>query len=186
MNSSISSDDVLLGSRNAPALAAGAANTDTVTLTIPATATVGAYYVVANVDGSDLVNETTETNNTKSALIQIGGDLVVSALNGPSAGAPGSAIVVTDTTNNQGGAPIRASTTRFYLSTNSVLDTADALLTGSRDVSVLDPGASSSGTTTLTLPNALSTGTYYIIANADADGAAPETPKPTTRHPGKF
>ncbi len=175
VNSSISSDDVLLGSRNAPALAAGAANTGTVTLTIPATATVGAYYVVAKVDGSDLVNETTETNNTKSALIQIGGDLVVSALTVPSTGGAGSTIAVTDTTKNQGGAPIGASTTRFYLSANYVLDTADILLSGSRDVSVLDPGASSSGSSTLTLPNPLSTGTYYVIAKADADGANAET-----------
>jgi subtilase family serine protease len=130
---------------------------------------------VAKADGNDLVNETTETNNTRYRQIQIGGDLVVSALNVPSTGGPGSAIVVTDTIKNQGAAPIGTSTTRFYLSTNSGLDTADTLLAGSRDVSGLDPGASNSGPTTLTLPNPLSTGTYYIIAKADADGAAPET-----------
>lgn len=175
-NSTIGAGDVLLAaSRDVPGLAAGATSVGTTVLTIPPTTQVGLYYIVARADGNDGVAETTETNNTIARAIQIGGDLVVSALTVPARGGAGSAIVVTDTIKNQGGGPAAASVTRFYLSANALLDAADILLAGGQDVAPLDPATSSTGSTTVTIPAATAAGTYYIVAKADADNSVPET-----------
>jgi subtilase family serine protease len=102
-------------------------------------------------------------------------DLTVSALTAPAGALAGSTIAVTDTTANQIGAgPAAASTTKLYLSTNATWDAADTLL-GSRPVPGLAPGGTSAGPTNLTIPPGTPTGTYYIIARADAGGALIES-----------
>jgi len=174
-NSTIGVGDVLLGGRNVPDLAAGVSSVGTTAVTIPSDTPVGAYFVVARADGDDLVPETTETNNTIARAIQIGGDLVVSALTAPANGGAGSPIVVTDTIKNRGGAAAGASVTRFYLSANAVLDAADTLFAGGRDVAALDPGMTSAGSTTVIIPPATAPGAYYIVAKADGDNRVAET-----------
>jgi len=167
-------DTLLAGSRSVPALGGTTSSSGSSSLTLPSGITTGSYYVIAYADGDNAVSETFETNNTAARGISIGGDLVISALAAPSTGAAGSAIVVTDTIKNQGAASVGASTTRFYLSTNSVLDGADTPLSGGRNVSGLASGASSSGSTTVTLPTPLAAATYYVIGKADGDGAVAE------------
>ena len=71
---------------------------------------------------------------------------------------PARTISVSDTTKNQGGGAAAASTTRFYWSTNTSLDASDQII-GSRSVPPLAPGASSSVTTTLTVPATAAAGT---------------------------
>ncbi len=75
---------------------------------------------------------------------------------------------MTDTTKNTGGGAAEASTTAFYLSTNTTFDAGDTRF-GSRSVGPLDGGTQSIGSTSVVLP-VVTPGTYYIIANAD-DGA---------------
>ena len=96
----------------------------------------------------------------------IGADLVVSALTTPSTAAAGGTFSVSDTTKNQGAGSADGSTTRFYLSTNSSLDGADVIL-GSRVVPPLAAGASNTGSTSLTVPAGTTTGSYFVIAQAD-------------------
>jgi subtilase family serine protease len=175
LNTSLSIDDVLLGSRTVPAVAPAATDTATTSLTIPVTTAVGTYFIVAAADAGGAIPETTEANNTYYRQILVGGDAIVSALTVPSAGAAGSTIVATDTTKNVGAGPIGATTTRFYLSANSSLDPGDTLLAEGRTVPALGSGASHSGSTTLTLPAPLPAGWYYIIAVADGNGDVPET-----------
>ena len=74
---------------------------------------------------------------------------------------------MTDTTRNQGGGGAGATTTAFYLSADSSLDSGDTPL-GSRSVPPLGPGAASTATTNLTLPAGLATRTWYVLARADA------------------
>ena len=150
-NSSLSAEDVLLGSRVVPALAAGAANAGSKDLTIPSTTGTGSYYVIAMADGNDAILETSETNNTYSRSIKIGGDLVISALT-VSSGGSSLTLSVSDTTTNDGAGAAAASVTRFYLSSNSSFDAGDTLLDGARSVPALDPGISSVGLTTITIP----------------------------------
>ncbi len=163
--------DVLLGSRPVGALAAGAVSGPvSTTVTVPASATTGIYYIIAKADATGLVAEKSETNNTKYLTVKILPDLVVSALTGPSYVTPGVNITISDTTKNQGTGTAGASTTSFYWSTNTAFDAADVAL-GSRWVSVLSPGAVSGPTgTVVTVPASATAGTYYILAVADATG----------------
>jgi subtilase family serine protease len=79
----------------------------------------------------------------------------------------GRTLIVTDTAVNQGLVTAAASTTRYYLSTDQLRNTADRLLTVSRPVSSLAAGAASSGSATVTIPSNTTPGDYYLLACAD-------------------
>jgi subtilisin family serine protease/uncharacterized membrane protein len=175
-NSTLDASDVALsGSRTVQALAAGATSSGSTILTIPSGTAVGSYQVIAKADGHDAIPETNEANNTSARAIQIGGDLVISAFSAPSTAGPGTVIVVTDTTTNQGTATVAASATRFYLSTNALLDQSDLRLDGSHLVPQLAASAANSASTSLSIPAATAPGAYYLFAVADADNAVQET-----------
>jgi subtilase family serine protease len=89
-------------------------------------------------------------------------------------GGAGLAITFTDTTKNQGGGTVAPSTTTYYLSANTLLDSGDVVL-GSRSVPALGGGVSDTGSVTVTIPAGTATGTYYVFAKADADSAVGET-----------
>ena len=174
LNNILDSGDVLLGGRAVAALAPGSSNTGSVTLTIPAATAGATYYLLAKADGDDAIAETQEGNNTYLTTITIGGDLVVSSFTVPTDSGAGLAIALTDTTKNQGAGATAASTTTYYFSTDAALDGADVVL-GSRAVPALGPGASHTGTVTVTIPAGTATGTYYVFAKADAGGVISET-----------
>jgi subtilisin family serine protease len=174
-NSTLSSDDELLnGFRTVPALNTGATSSGTTSVTIPASAATGTYYLIAKADADQTVSESQETDNTRSASVKIGSDLEVSALTAPATAAPGASIVASDTTKNAGGGASPATTTRFYLSSDSRLDGADRLLTGHRDVPALAGGGTSAGNTSIVIPSETVGGSYYLLAVADADDVAAE------------
>jgi subtilase family serine protease len=93
-------------------------------------------------------------------------DLTVTTLTVPAASGPGLTISVSDTTRNQGVGAAAASTTSFYLSLNTVLDTTDPQI-GSRQVPGLSPSTNDVATTTLTIPVDTEPGTYRLFAKAD-------------------
>ena len=133
---------------------------ETVTLTLLADA---AYSVGAPASGTlTIVSDDTYP------------DLIISVLSAPARAAAGEAIAVADTTKNQGADLATPSSTRFYLSSNLVLDATDVTL-GSRDVPTLGASASDSATTPLTIPAGTSGGTSYVLAQADGGLAVHET-----------
>jgi subtilase family serine protease/subtilisin family serine protease len=172
-NPTLDGADIALGSRAVPTLAAGASHAGSTTLTIPATTPAGTYYLLARADAGDAITESVEANNVRVQVVQIGADLVVSALNLPATVGAGTPFSVTDTTRNQGGSSADATTTSFYLSTNSTFEAADTLL-GSRVVPGLGPGGTHTGSTTVTIPASTPTGSYYLLARADAAEAIGE------------
>ena len=174
-NTVLDASDVFLGSRPVPVL--GPATTDvlTTTLHLPPAATAGTHFIFAKADWDSAVEEGVETNNVKaSGVIKIGPDLIISAFVAQASAAAGDTFNVSDTTKNQGGGSADASTTRFYLSANTLLDTSDVSL-GSRSVLPLVAGASDAVSTPLTLPAGTAAGTYYVIAQVDAVSTVPET-----------
>ena len=175
VNSSLDGADVPLGSRPVPSLSAGASNAATTSLTVPEGTATGTYRVIAQADTANAVVETSESNNNRaSSTVRVGPDLVVSAVTAPATASAGSTFMVTETTKNQGAGDSAASTTRFYLSVNSSLDGADVIL-GTRTVPPVAADASDTATTSLTLPERTATGSYYVIAHADAANAVVET-----------
>ncbi|MBI4685144.1 MAG: hypothetical protein HY755_08080 [Nitrospirae bacterium] len=103
-------------------------------------------------------------------------DLIITAVTGPTTAVPGSTITVGDTTKNQGADTAGASKTKYYWSTNNTYS-ADDLYLGERSVPPLAPGASNTGTISVTVPDTCTDGkvAFYIIARADADNVNPET-----------
>jgi subtilase family serine protease len=173
-DAAVDAGDSVLGSRAVPSLTSGGSNSGSISATIPASTGTGSYYIVAKTDADNLVSEISETNNVTYSAIQIGADLVMSGLTAPSVGGAGSSITINDTTKNQGGGTAIASITRFYLSSDALIDAADTML-GSRSVGSLAAGATSSGSTSVTIPASTPAGSYYILAKADADNVVAET-----------
>jgi subtilisin family serine protease/subtilase family serine protease len=175
LNTTIDGSDVLLGTRTVPALAAGASDSSSTTVHVPAGTLTGTYYVLAKADSDGVVSESSETNNMKvSGAIRIGPDLLMTALTAPASAAAGTSFSVSDTTKNQGGGSSDVSVTRFYLSLNALLETSDVAL-GERAVTILAAGGASTANTTLLLPSGTAPGTYYVIAQADGASTVRET-----------
>jgi trimeric autotransporter adhesin len=171
----VDASDVLLGSRPVGVLVAGAVDSATTTLTIPANTATGVYYVLAKADGEGTVAETQESNNVKYySSTKIGPDLVESSVIVPTTAGAGVPLTVSDTVKNQGSGVAGPSTAAFYLSTNGTLDTGDQLL-GTRAVPSLAAGVTSAASTPVTIPAGTATGTYYVLVKADANGEVVET-----------
>jgi len=135
------------------------------------------YTLYAKADGGNVLSEASEANNRVSRALQIrpnGVDLVVSSLSVPSTGGPGLPIAVTDTTANLGAVGATDSVTEFYVSPDNQLGNGNDQFLGSRTVAALAAGATSAPVqTTLTLPQGLTLGTWFIIARANG-GATPQ------------
>jgi subtilase family serine protease len=168
-------DTLLSGSHGVPSLDPGISHTASTSVTIPVDQATGAYYLIARADGDAQVLESQESNNTNTRGFQIGPDLALSGLSGPSRGAAGIPFVVTDTTVNQGGGGADPSTVVFYLSADWILDAGDTSLNASRAIPALAAGGTSSAQTTLTIPPGTASGVYYVIVKVDPQNALVET-----------
>jgi subtilase family serine protease len=173
-NTTLDAGDVFLGSRTVPALGPGASSSGSTSVTVPSGTATGTWYLIARADSDGVVAETNELNDTALRVLQVGPDLIVATWTIPATATAGVPITVADTTANQGGGAAGASTTRFYLSTNALLDSGDVPL-GSRQVPSLAPAATSAGSTSLTIPAGTAPGRYFLIIAADADGTVAET-----------
>ncbi|NPV89693.1 MAG: hypothetical protein HPY50_02810 [Firmicutes bacterium] len=178
-DSIIDVSDTYLGERTVSGLAAGASDTNTTSVTIPATAAGGSYYVGAIADATNLVAESDEDNNTghdseQITITELFKDLVVQSINGPNTGAAGSSISISDTVKNQGNGATSAFLVYYYLSSDSTIDTSDTYL-GQRSVSGLAAGAASTATTSVTIPADTARGSYYLGAIVDATGQVAES-----------
>ena len=167
--------DKLLGARDVPSLDAGALSNGSTDVTVPANLTTGTYYVLAKADNGNVVTESQEGNNVRfSGAIRVGPDLIVSTFTAPGNGGAGANVSVTDTTKNQGSVPAGSTKTAFYLSNNAVLDAGDPLL-GNRVIPQLAADATSTGTTSVQIPQGTTTGTYFLFAKSDVDGQVTES-----------
>jgi subtilase family serine protease len=103
-------------------------------------------------------------------------DLVeVSVSNPPATVRRKASFSATDTVRNQGTGGAAASTTRYYLSVDTVRSSDDRLLGGSRAVPALAAGAQSTGTASVKVGNAVPVGSYFLLACADATDVVAET-----------
>ena len=160
--------DALLGARPVPALAPGASNTGTASVTLP-TVTAGTYYVIAQADLDGAVAEADESDNVAVGKLLIGADLIVSLVTIPDSPTSTSATTIRVMIKNKGADPAGASSARLYRSTNGVIDANDTLLRV-----LATPPLAANGTdvsdSTLMLP----AGTYFLIVQVDAGGVVNE------------
>jgi subtilisin family serine protease/subtilase family serine protease len=182
-NTAVDANDPVLGSRAVGLLTPGTSATVNTNVTIPANAAAGTYYIIAVADAPLEVAETTENNNTRvTGAIKVGPDLVVSAITISSNAAPGGTISVADTTKNQGAGTAGASSTGFYLSSNTTIDASDKFI-GSRSVGELLPNASATASTPLVIPSDTLPGSYYIVGKSDWNTAVAETSETNNARP---
>ena len=123
------------------------------------------YYVVS---GANVLGESGNSPEA-SATPNLPSDVVVYTFSAPGSAAAGSQVDVSVTTKNQGTGTAGASTTRFYISANGVVDPGDTRLNESVPVPSLAPGVSATGSATISIPANLATGVHYLLAKADAD-----------------
>jgi Tol biopolymer transport system component len=171
---SLDAADARLGEAGVASLPPGSTVSRTIVGTIPAGTPAGEYRIIAKADAAAAVYEIVEANNLLAAYLRVGGNLVIEDLWAPATVRAGATIVVRDTTGNSGVGSVDASRTGFYLSTDLVLDDGDVRLQGYRPVGTLASGQSSTGESGVTLPLAVPTGDYYLIAKADVADAVPE------------
>jgi subtilase family serine protease len=109
-------------------------------------------------------------------LMVTGPDLAETAItNPPATQKAGTNFAVTDTTKNQGTGSSGSSTTRYYLSADTAKDASDTLLTNTRGIATLAPGATSTGSLLVTIPTATPPGAYFLLACADDTGVVAES-----------
>ena len=154
-------------------LAAGASSTATTSLLIPSTTQPGTYHVCANADSTGVVSESNEINNSLCSTVTVGGgtpDLIMSAVSTTAtAVAPGASFTLSNTAKNQGASSAGSFTIAFHLSTDTVYGNGDDIaFTATRTVGSLGAGASSTASTSLSIPGSTPLGTFYVCAMADS------------------
>jgi hypothetical protein len=152
---------LLSGKRSVPSLKAGKSSRGLAAVTVPLTTPTGVYYLLACNETNNCISSAKAANLTLPDLVEI------SVTNPPSSELAGDSFQVTDTVENQGNRRAAASVTRYYFSTSGVKDTSAVLLTGTRSIPGLAPGATSKGRVTVKIPFNTPDGIYYLLACAD-------------------
>jgi subtilase family serine protease len=175
IDTTLDNNDIVLLSDDVAALAGNAESTEDTILTIGNSIIAGTYYLLAQADSEAVVNESNENNNLSYQTIEITEpevpDLIINPL---SITVRGLNLSVSYTLKNQSTLGVGASNTKFYLSSNNVLEATDTLL-GTDAVAALSIQTASVESVALTLANNLNAGTYYILAQADSDNAIAES-----------
>ena len=154
-------------------------------MTIPAATPLSKRFLLANADNPGAIGETNENNNLKSKALTVGPDYVVSKLVVPTPITKGTNFTITEATKNNGGAAGIQTTTRIYLSADKNLNVATDVLLGSRTIPGLNNGQASQANTTLTMPASTASGTWFLIAVADAQGQLAEAVESNNRKVSK-
>jgi hypothetical protein len=161
----------LVNRRYLPELSPGEESSGDRSVKIPVSTAAGAYWLIACADTDRQVVESDDTNNCLTANSKITvayPDLRQTDVSTAAAFAsPGGKIVVSDTVDNPSTLTIVASTTRYYLSPDTVKNAGDVLLTGKRGIPELSPDEVSVANATLTLPLSIPNGMYHVFACAD-------------------
>ncbi len=169
----VDGSDFYLGTSTVYGLAADSERTLTITKTLDSSVTSnpGNYYIGVKADQYNRVAETDETNNTlaSSTTVTVNPrpDLVADHVPGS---VTGNALSATITIRNQGDVPASSSVAGIYLSTDTVITTADIFL-GTQATAALAVGAEESVVFTANAPDTVPNGEYYIGVIANYDNA---------------
>ncbi len=135
--------------------------------------TSGTYYINAgSLFGADSYTSYSIALTAQAPLPQP--DLVMETMTLPASVAINDVLTFSDTIKNQGGAPSGGFNVDYYLSTNTIISTADSYL-GSRRVTSLAAAATSTASSSFAVPGTLTVGgTYYLGALIDTGNEVTE------------
>ena len=177
-NSTLDANDVLLSTVAGSSLSAGLSSPRTATVTIPAGTAPGYYYVLFVADPANAVTETNENNNVSNTTIQVTVPTIDLSVTypyvTPTAVAAGASVNPSCYLNNLGNSTASPANISFYLSTDNVFSANDVLL-GSQPNTSLYGGGYLSIYSTVTVPTATASGTYYVLFVADPTNTVTET-----------
>lgn len=174
----LDSNDQLLGTVNHTQISSNKTNTQTFTKTLDSAINAGNYYLLVKADNNSVVTESNENNNVSAKALAIAAspqpDLQVNNLDVTSILDNGTNVKINYQLNNSGGTTASASTTKFFLSNDTVFDSLDTQL-GTDNVGSLTAGASQNRSVSYTLSSPLIAGNYYIFAQADSNNTVVES-----------
>ncbi len=159
-------------------LSASGSQADYVYLSLNQNLESGNYYILAQADANNEISESNESNNITYQQLTVGGnsepDLIISELSGDNTVEAGNSLWLDYTLTNQGSGSSDWSDTNFYLSTDTTLDATDTYL-NSYSSWGLSAGQSNTGFAFLNIEQNLAGGTYYVLAQADANNEVSES-----------
>src|ERR1043166_4157904 len=148
-------DTLLSGPTFVGALTAGTSTGFSVGVSIPASTPTGTVFILVKIDSTDVIPEANEANNvTVAALMTALPDLVVPTVTlTPTTVTPGGGVVVGITLQNAGqGNTLSNVAYAIYLSTDSVLNAGDTLLSGPNFIGGLTAGTSAGFSVGVSIP----------------------------------
>jgi hypothetical protein len=154
----------------------GASLTVTQSVIVPATQAGNRWFVITANSGHAFVESGSITNNTSVAAVStsiLAPDLAVKSLSAPASAQLGQAITVTWAVQNAGTASSAAWNDRLVLSLSSNSLVNPVILLTTPALTALPSGASYTNSQPISLPlsSSLSPGVYYLLVQADPDGA---------------
>ncbi|HMV99796.1 MAG TPA: CARDB domain-containing protein [Acidobacteriota bacterium] len=181
-NNVIDTSDFELMPVNIPPIPAqGKTNVIKVEVTVPALPISGNVFLGVIADSQRVVTESNETNNTASAPVTVTPietpklDLSVSGLTvSQPGGATGTPLSVSFVVANSGPAVATPTTSQMYFSTDSTITPTDTLV-GTLNTPAIESSASVTVTGTVTVPEALPAGNYFLGVMVDANRQLNET-----------
>jgi hypothetical protein len=167
--------DTFLTSRVVASLAPSTNSIATTAMTIPPGTALGPKFLCGYADDQFTQEESNENNNTRFDAIDIveKPNLVVSHFFGPAASFPGDILKISSTVRNDGNLAAGAFRVGFYLSDDRRCLVSDLFL-GSRNVTGLAIGATSTETSVLPVPKTVTLGTKTLCTIADDQLAVAE------------
>ncbi|MCC7420972.1 MAG: hypothetical protein IT428_11885 [Planctomycetaceae bacterium] len=166
-DANITASDIRVKSVVRPTLGGGAQQQWAESIALPSNLSTGNYYIGIIVDPSNTLTEALESNNiladstairiTQPSLI----DLTPTHVDGPTTNVRGAPMSVVSSVGNLGSGASGAFTVSYYLSSDATINTADRLLKTISRASI-DGNSSQTWTESITLPSAVTAGTYYI------------------------
>jgi uncharacterized repeat protein (TIGR01451 family) len=166
----ITTSDTRIGAPSIAAIIAGQSITNGTAVYIPNYVTAGSYYLGVIADYANALPETDEVNNilTANAIdITLGADLTVRSVTGPLSVSVGTPFSVSNVVQNIGaGDSATNSRVGVYLSDDAVITTGDVLL-GFRNINSILAGTTNIGGNSVTVPQTVAAGAYYIGAIVD-------------------
>ena len=175
---------IFLGSRSVSSLTSGATSSASTTVTIPdgSTAPGGSYFLVAVADSGATVAEKLEDNNVTASgsaiTISDGPDLVANSTSGPASGNAGSNISVSYSILNSRSPAAGTFDIDFVMSGDNIIGNGDDValpMVSGGTIGGITGNGSASGSATVTIPNTVGSGNYYVGLIVDSGDAVAET-----------